>query len=129
MFCDLLYLKVHDALKVSEPKRADRFKNAMNCLFEHRVGSVLDRVAPHETRFGGAVVIEDQMKAAWSNSRGEHPKICDYAYVQGGEAILVDGLVAAIVDRVTFNAHIIETGTQSYRLRTSKTSTRCKRAS
>ena len=27
-------------------------------------------------------------------------------------------LVAAIVDRVTFNAHIIETGTNSYRLRT-----------
>jgi len=30
----------------------------------------------------------------------------------------------AIVDRVTFNAHILETGTQSYRLRTSKTSRR-----
>ncbi len=30
-------------------------------------------------------------------------------------------LVAAIVDRVTFNAHILETGTQSYHLRTSKT--------
>lgn len=30
-------------------------------------------------------------------------------------------LVAAIVDRITFNAHILETGTQSYRLRTSKT--------
>ena len=30
-------------------------------------------------------------------------------------------LVAAIVDRVTFNAHIIETGTDSYRLRTTKT--------
>jgi DNA replication protein DnaC len=37
-------------------------------------------------------------------------------------------LVAAIVDRVTFNAHILETGTESYRLRTSKTSTRHKRA-
>ena len=37
-------------------------------------------------------------------------------------------LVAAIVDRVTFNAHIVETGTQSYRLATSKTSNR-KRAS
>lgn len=37
-------------------------------------------------------------------------------------------LVAAIVDRITFNAHILETGTQSYRLRTSKTSTRRKRA-
>jgi len=33
-------------------------------------------------------------------------------------------LVAAIVDRVTFNAHIIETGTQSYRLGTSKTGPR-----
>jgi hypothetical protein len=30
-------------------------------------------------------------------------------------------LVAAIVDRITFNAHILETGTQSYRLRTSRT--------
>ena len=30
-------------------------------------------------------------------------------------------LVAAIVDRVTFNARIIETGIQSYRLATSKT--------
>ena len=38
-------------------------------------------------------------------------------------------LVAAIVDRVTFNAHIIETGTKSYRLRTSKTTTRAKRTS
>ena len=37
-------------------------------------------------------------------------------------------LVAAIVDRVTFNAHIIETGTKSYRLRTSKTVSRVTRA-
>lgn len=29
-------------------------------------------------------------------------------------------LVAAIVDRLTFNAHIVETGTQSYRLRTTR---------
>jgi DNA replication protein DnaC len=35
-------------------------------------------------------------------------------------------LVAAIVDRVTFNAHILETGTQSYRLRTTKTTGRTK---
>jgi DNA replication protein DnaC len=32
-------------------------------------------------------------------------------------------LVAAIVDRVTFNAHIIETGTDSYRLKTSRRTT------
>lgn len=36
-------------------------------------------------------------------------------------------LVAAIVDRVTFNAHILETGTQSYRLRTSKATSRSKK--
>ena len=38
-------------------------------------------------------------------------------------------LVAAIVDRVTFNAHILETGTQSYRLRTSKTTSRSRKPS
>ena len=32
-----------------------------------------------------------------------------------------------IVDRVTFNAHIIETGTDSYRRRTTKTRTGRKR--
>jgi DNA replication protein DnaC len=37
-------------------------------------------------------------------------------------------LVAAIVDRITFNAHILETGTDSYRLRTSKTSSPRKRS-
>jgi IstB-like ATP binding protein len=38
-------------------------------------------------------------------------------------------LVVAIVDRVTFNAHILETGTQSYRLATSKTRTRSNKTS
>src|SRR4051812_8791608 len=38
-------------------------------------------------------------------------------------------LVAAIVDRVTFNAHILETGTQPYRLRTSKTTSRSRKPS
>ena len=38
-------------------------------------------------------------------------------------------LVAAIVDRITFNAHILETGTASYRLRTSKTAHRATKTS
>ena len=38
-------------------------------------------------------------------------------------------LVAAIVDRVTCNAHILETGTQSYRPRTSRATSRSKKAS
>jgi hypothetical protein len=38
-------------------------------------------------------------------------------------------LVAAIIDRVTFNARIIESSTQSYRLATSKTAARRKQTS
>lgn len=47
-------------------------------------------------------------------------------FSQWGSVFPDPRLVAAIVDRITFNAHIIETGTQSYRLRTSKTTTRRK---
>jgi DNA replication protein DnaC len=49
-------------------------------------------------------------------------------FSEWGQIIPDPRLVAAIVDRVTFNAHIIETGTDSYRLRTTKTRTRRKAA-
>jgi DNA replication protein DnaC len=42
-------------------------------------------------------------------------------FSEWGQIIPDPRLVAAIVDRVTFNAHILETGTQSYRLRATKT--------
>jgi DNA replication protein DnaC len=41
-------------------------------------------------------------------------------FSEWGQVIADPRLVAAIVDRVAFNAHIIETGTDSYRLRTTK---------
>lgn len=46
-------------------------------------------------------------------------------FSEWGKVIADVRLVAAIVDRLTFNAHIIETGTESYRLK----STRAKRTS
>ena len=49
-------------------------------------------------------------------------------FSEWGTVIPDPRLVAAIVDRVTFNAHIIETGTDSYRLRTTKSRTRRKTA-
>lgn len=49
-------------------------------------------------------------------------------FSEWGQIIPDPRLVAAIVDRVTFNAHIIETGTESYRLRTTKTRARRKPA-
>ena len=49
-------------------------------------------------------------------------------FSEWGQIIPDPRLVAAIVDRVTFNAHIIETGTDSYRLRTTKTRVRRKTA-
>ena len=42
-------------------------------------------------------------------------------FSEWGQIIPDPRLVAAIVDRLTFNAHIIETGTESYRLRTTRT--------
>lgn len=42
-------------------------------------------------------------------------------FSEWGTVVSDPRLVAAIVDRITFNAHILETGTHSYRLRTSKT--------
>ena len=42
-------------------------------------------------------------------------------FSEWGSVIGDPRLVAAIVDRVTFHAHIIETGTNSYRLRTTRT--------
>lgn len=46
------------------------------------------------------------------------------APVEWGTVFPAPRLVSAIVDRITFNAHILETGTQSYRLRTSKNNRR-----
>ena len=49
-------------------------------------------------------------------------------FSEWGTVIPDPRLVGAIVDRLTFNAHIIETGTASYRLRTT-TTTRARRKS
>ena len=47
-------------------------------------------------------------------------------FSEWGTVIPDPRLVAAIVDRVTFNAHILDTGTESYRLRTTTTRARRK---
>jgi DNA replication protein DnaC len=49
-------------------------------------------------------------------------------FSEWGQVVPDPRLVAAVVDRVTFNAHIIETGTDSYRLRTTKARARKKSA-
>ncbi len=49
-------------------------------------------------------------------------------FSEWGQVVPDPRLVAAIVDRVTFNAHIIDTGTESYRLRTTKARARRKSA-
>jgi DNA replication protein DnaC len=38
-------------------------------------------------------------------------------FSEWGQTFTDPRLAAAVVDRLTFNAHIIQTGTQSYRLR------------
>lgn len=45
-------------------------------------------------------------------------------FSEWGQTFTDPRLAAAVVDRITFKAHIIETGTQSYRLRASRTKPR-----
>ena len=49
-------------------------------------------------------------------------------FSEWGQVIGDHRLVAAIVDRLTFNAHIIETRTDSFRLRSTKVKRATKKA-
>lgn len=90
VFGDLLALKLYDAIKADDESRASRFKAAMNDIFEHRVGEVLTRIAQNESRFGGVEIIDDPaMKSAWAK-KGQNQKICDFAYAQRKECIVID---------------------------------------
>jgi DNA replication protein DnaC len=60
--------------------------------------------------------------------RGSVAVASNLPFSEWGQIIPDPRLVAAIIDRVTFNAHIIETGTKSYRLNTTKTRVRRKTA-
>jgi DNA replication protein DnaC len=44
----------------------------------------------------------------------------NHPFSEWGQTFTDPRLAAAVVDRLTFNAHIIETGTQSYRLRSAR---------
>ena len=91
IFGEVLPLKLYDAIKAADPVRASQFKSAMNEIFEYRVGEALERIAALEVRFGGAQIIDDPgMKAAWSTKKGQNKKICDFAYAQRRECIVVD---------------------------------------
>jgi len=81
----------------------------------------------HQTRDGSYVQIDPrgaELLFQVITAREERASIAiatNLPFSRWGTVFPDPRLVAAIVDRVTFNAHILETGTQSYRLRTSKT--------
>ena len=65
---------------------------------------------------GSRTAVPDPHRTRRESLRRRRLATCPSA---NGATIIPDPrLVAAIVDRLTFNAHIIETGTDSYRLRT-----------
>ena len=56
-----------------------------------------------------------------------HRRRLQPAFSEWGNVIADPRLVAAIIDRLTFHAHIIETGTNSYRLRSTRSTRTAKR--
>jgi hypothetical protein len=79
-------------------------------------------------RRGGRAPIDGGAQGSVCRRCGAVGSTHNLPFSEWGTAIPDPRLVAAIVDRVTFNAHILETGTDSYRLRTTKTRTRRKTA-
>jgi DNA replication protein DnaC len=80
----------------------------------------LDELAAYSWTLGGAellfqIVTEREEKASIATGS-------NLPFSEWGSIIPDPRLVAAIVDRLTFHAHIIETGTESYRLRTTRAS-------
>ena len=66
----------------------------------------------------GRAALPDPDRARGEVLGGHRPRICRSP--NGARSSPIPRLVAAIVDRLTFNAHIIETGTESFRLRSTK---------
>jgi hypothetical protein len=62
-----------------------------------------------------------------SKEKGSIATGSNLPFSEWGSIIPDPRLVAAIVDRLTFRAHIIETGTESYRLRTTRAAKTSKR--
>ena len=130
------------AIAACRQRKRVRFTTAaqlVNELTEAKNKSELNRVTNRWTRYE-LIVIDEMAYVAMPEAaaellfqiiteREEKASVAiatNLPFSEWGSVFPDPRLVAAIVDRVTFNAHIIETGTQSYRLRTSRTSTRRK---
>lgn len=59
------------------PGRAKQFQDAVKHQFEQIVGRIVARIAAHSAVFG-PVFDEEEMQAAWTVRRGQHPKACDW---------------------------------------------------
>lgn len=78
IFGDHPYLETKYLVSEADTKRGDRFRSAVDDVFESRVGEVLDRISGYEGPGGGGVLItERQMKLAWHTKKeGEDLRLC-----------------------------------------------------
>ncbi len=73
----------------------NRFKTAMNDAFEQFVSGILHRIhdkCPHLR----AIVDEDEMKAAWTQKKGEPPSVCDWMLFGKDHCIVIDATNHAV---------------------------------
>jgi hypothetical protein len=66
------------------------------------------------------LVLRDALPPAGSLSNSRPARGSPYEHEGRSHTLRTENWAAAVVDRLTFNAHIINTGTASYRLRTTK---------
>lgn len=96
-FGDIPSWDVKETLELTDPARAERFRQGMAFVFEQRVGDVLGRIASATNH--AVVVTEVAMKAKWK-SKKVTPKVCDWALASGANWLLFEVNNRRLVQRL-----------------------------
>lgn len=88
-FCgSQLYWQTFFEFGTEKDPRGDQFSQAMNYVFEAKIGYLFRRVM-RRARPAITLITEEQMQQAWS-TKGTTPSVCDWVLVSGKYCLLVD---------------------------------------
>jgi hypothetical protein len=85
----LFFIAWSRLIETQSKSLAERFRSAMNDVFEDVVGEILKRIASH-SKLIRTIASEREMQTAWTLKRGEPPSVCDWALFAGAYCIVVD---------------------------------------
>ncbi|MDI9979817.1 hypothetical protein [Rhodococcus sp. IEGM 1307] len=91
IFGDLPFFDLREELRTSSPRAGRQFEQAMNDIFEARVGEGIRRIAAQPHLHDVAVATEPVMQKAWTTPGASGPpSVCDFVMVRGRYCVVVD---------------------------------------